>query len=91
MSILQTGDKIFIDHPDSDGVTLTDPTVWRARPGGNGQPPQQRNITADVREVTVSSQTITVTGKDGSRAKASHAPESSPGMRTGIVESVQAE
>lgn len=89
MSILSTGDRIFIDHPASDGPVLNDPTVYRSRPRAEGEPPEQVNISADVYQVTVSSETITVTGVDGSRAKASHAPESSPGMRTGIVESVE--
>lgn len=86
---LQPQDRIFVDHPKEDGVILTDPTVWRSRPRAEGEPPEQADISKDVAEVTVSRETITVTGLDGSRAKASHAPESSPGMRTGIVESVE--
>jgi len=87
---LQPGDKLFIDHDRHDpSVILNDPVVYRGRPGGDGKPPEQVDISKDVYEVTVSKETITVTGVDGSRAKASHAPESSPGMRTGIVESVE--
>ena len=86
---LKPGDKIFVDSDKHDqSVILKDPVVWRARPGGNGQPPQQANITSEVAQVTASSQTITITGKDGSRATASHAPESQPGMRSGVIESI---
>lgn len=86
---VRPGDKLFVDHDRHDqSVILNDPVVWRARPGGDGKPPEQADISKDVAEVTVSAQTITITGKDGSRAKASHAPESQPGMRSGIIESI---
>lgn len=79
---------MFVDHDRNDpGVILRDPVVWRRRARVGGAP-EQRNISADVREVIVTSGQIIITGKDGSRATASHGPESSPGMRTGVVESV---